>query len=401
MRPAERLCVSRAAPPEALAKIERDLDAITRATRDALGDSLEALVLVGGYARSEGGVIRTATGWQAHNDYDLIASVTGSMRVARRKLSEVARACTERVGVDVDLWPVRPALLDAPPATLFWLDCALGSARILHGRRDRLAHLDLSVRALPLEEGSRLLANRAVGVALSRLAAVSGEAASGQPHDASHDASHDAPNDASPIVVARHVHKAVLAAGDALLIAADAYGPSVAVRADAIADLADAPSIGDPLAVAYRDAAAFRLRPDLWRAPAGVSFDAWVTSTLAHVARAHLAFESWRLGRAIDLASFVRAKTPIFTDLRDTRRLGGWVSWARARRDGVPLPSPRTTSPRERLARAATGLAYGDAHVGAEALALLGIAPAVADVRNADVAREARRRLRALASIAG
>jgi hypothetical protein len=189
------------------------------------------------------------------------------------------------------------------------------------------------------------------------------------------------------------------------LIAADAYARSVAARAEALLALSDAPAIGDALAFAYRDAAEFRLRPDLWRAPDGSTFDAWATTTTALVARAHLAFESWRLGRALDLDAYVsahsNAHTPIFSDLRDTRRLGGWWSWAGARRRGVALPSPRTMPPRERLARAATGLAYGDAHVGAAALALLGIAPAVAPVITVGVAREARRRLRTLAAIAG
>jgi hypothetical protein len=185
-------------------------------------------VLVGGYARAEGGVIRTADGWRAHNDYDLVASVVGSPRCARGALEEVARACAADVGVEVDLWPIAPSTLDAPPPTLFWLDASLGSARLLHGKAGRLSGLSVKTRDVSLEEGSRLLANRAVGVALSRLAFECGDDV-----------------DSAPLVVARHVHKAVLAAGDALLLAADLYAPSVAARADALAMLSSAPHVGD------------------------------------------------------------------------------------------------------------------------------------------------------------
>jgi hypothetical protein len=181
-------------------------------------------------------------------------------------------------------------------------------------------------------------------------------------------------------------------------LAADLYAPSVAARADALAMLSSAPHVGDDFVDAYDDAASFRLRPDQWSSPLGLALGRWARTVCRLVVRAQLGFESWRLGRAIDLEGYVAGEGALVAELRDTHPIGAWAGWLRALRDGVTLPAPIDMHPRERLARAATGLAYGGERVVARSLGWLGITSAET---TPDVAHEARRRLRALAAIAG
>ena len=120
-----------------------------------------------------------------------------------------------------------------------FVDAALRGVRVLAGDPSVVAPLaTLSAADVSLDELRRLLANRATGLALSRLAAAYG--------------GYD------PEAAARHVAKAWFAAGDVVLFRSGTYARRVADRCAALGSLA---SIGSPevtaLAKGYGSAAAW------------------------------------------------------------------------------------------------------------------------------------------------
>jgi hypothetical protein len=326
--------------PRAEARVSRDLSLITAETVTALGSDLEALVLVGSYARGEGGVSETTEGVRAFNDYDLLCVVpAGAMRRARAALPAVAARCEALVGVSVDLWPITAEAIAHAPRTLFWLDAALGGARVLAGTDDVLAPLSgRSVRELPMDEAGRLLANRAAGLALSRLGG----------------------RWASPALWVRHAHKAVLACGDALLLGARVYVPGLSARRDALAAICANDGPHADLPMRYADALAFRRDAGRWSPPHQESLSSWCSSVVTRVSEWHLTFERWRLGTPLDPVGYARWTGAVYPESEELRSLRGRAAALQSALRGVVRG--RIEHPRARLARAAVGLAYADDH---------------------------------------
>lgn len=348
------------AQPDAEARVTRDLAIITDAVRAALGDGLVALLLVGSYARGEGGVIRDAHGVRAFNDYDLVCVVeASSLRQAKQSLPAVAQRCEHACEVSVDLWPITRASLDHAPPTLFWLDVAMGGVAVLDGDRTVLERLGpRGPRTVPLDEAARLLANRAAGLALSRLGG----------------------RWAEPVVLQRHVHKSVLACGDALLLATRQYAPSLSVRSARVRALATAVDGLDALPDAYDDALCFRRDPAQWTPPAGASVPEWGARSVALVSSWHMRLESWRLSTTLDPVTYARFSAPLYAESADTVGPRAWAASARLAmrqwREGSRSSLAALRHPREKLARAAVALAYcDDASLDAQCDAHLGLPP--------------------------
>jgi hypothetical protein len=322
------------------ARVDADLRAITEDTRAALGRDLVGLLLVGGYARGEGGAVEGPRGLAPYNDYDLVAVVGCPPDAARERLARVEARWTEATSVHVDIWPAAPSLVARPPHTLFWLDVGLGGVRVLAGEpRLVAAARRLRPRDVPLSEAARLLANRAVGLALSNLKA--GGATS-------------VDDDAT-----RHVHKAVIAVGDAILLDADRYRGTVRERLEELLRMRAAPGVGEELCAMYAAAAAFRERPDRARIPAGEDPARWYARAVDRIGRWHLAFEARRAGTPLDPAGYALFDGRIFAELPDVGRLRALGSTLRAAsRLGLPF-FPWVGHPRERVARVAAALAYG------------------------------------------
>ena len=325
--------------------MRRDLLRLTVAVDAKLGPDLRALLLVGGYARGEGGAVETPTGFAPYNDYDLIAVMRRGEAAARATLTELGERWTRELGVAVDFWVVSEELAASPPATLFWLDVALGGVRVLSGDP---AVIDgakrLRPRAVPLDEAGRLLANRAVGLALSNLAPCLDQ------------------------VAERHIHKMVLAVGDARLLAADRYHGTVRERRDELARLAPSPAIGPELVEAYAAAAAFRERPDLHHR-GGAELERWYAASRERLARWHLDFEAQRAGTPRTPLGYATVPGRLYGPLPDTSPARAFASALRASlRLHIPL-LPWIGHPRERVARAAVALAYAPCDRAARAVA--------------------------------
>ena len=328
---------SSASPRPMRPRVRRDLDLVTKVAESTFGGELVALLLVGGYARGEGGAMGDDPDAASFNDYDLVAVVRRVDARAVEAARDVSRVATERVGIDVDVWPISVDAMQRPPATLFWLDVALGGVVVLSGSEQILRGArKIDARAVPLEEAARLLVNRATGLALSRLEGAG----------------------VNPLRTAMHVFKAVLACGDARLLASSAYASTVRRRSQRLESLAKARVAPEALADAYRDAADFRLRPHRFVAPRDM--EAWLDTWRVRIAEWHVAFESHRLGTPLTLMDLVRRRAPLYPRRVDGMR-SGLPAALRAVVKGHANLFPYIGHPRERLARASLALAYLDA----------------------------------------
>jgi hypothetical protein len=356
-RPATAVRFTLLGDPGLEARIDAELAQIAEAARSALGGDLIALILVGGYARGEGAAERRYGQLAPHNDYDLLAVVPRVDAPAAFAARQLSDAWSARLGLHVDVTPVPLSRVLRPPPTLFWLDASAGGARVLTGSRGVLEAMPrISPRAVPLEEASRLLMNRAVGLALSRLRGASED----------------------PTVRARHVHKAMLACGDAILLAANAYAGDLAGRRRALERLSPAPAVGREIVDRYEDAIAFR-RDASGAAPRGEESEVWWRRSLAFIGERHLRFEAGRAGTPTTVSAFVEHRGALFPEMPDARAGLAWLSAIRARVAGAAALRPYLGHPRERLARVAAALAYGGDMDRANAATLLGAPPGVDD----------------------
>lgn len=335
-------------------RVRRDLLQISRVVRGTFGARLRCFVLVGGYARGEGAVEMAGTLVLPHNDYDLLVVVAQPDKQDGFRARRAGMLAQESVKVEVDIAIVSEANFLAPPPTLFWLDVSLGGVRWLGGDRRLLERQrPVSPRSVPLDEAGRLLANRAVGLALSRLGGEHGEEQ----------------------VQIRHAHKAVAAAGDALLLAVDRYAPSLRERVAELERFSGMPALSPWLVQAYREALRFREDTAGWRPPEGLSSGAWFEQVLHHIGNFHMAFEAWRVGAPADPIQLAAWPRRLFEQKPDAR-LGDLGAGLRAWLRGLSVIDLRKTAllhPRERLARAAVAIAYRGAAGEESAAGLLGL----------------------------
>jgi hypothetical protein len=228
--PTQRPSARASEPAPLTAAIATAGDAVLR---ELGGAHRGALVLLGSYGANEGVVARDETGF-VHNDLDLALVVGGSLeaRLLRRRCRRAGEVVSRAIGFHVDVHPVSRGELERPRGHWLWADAAVRGVRVLAGDERLVAALGgLGTRSIHPEEFARLLMNRALGLALSRVGFALGEA--------------DEPRRA-----ARHISKAWLAAGDVLLARVDRYAPRLSARAAALRALAE---VGGPVVRAVAD----------------------------------------------------------------------------------------------------------------------------------------------------
>ena len=267
---------------------------LTGDVRRALSGNLVALVLGGGYGRGEGAVVGRGGQERPYNDLDLILIVK-SRPGAGKRLEAVSRHHEEAMGIAVDF---SRALTVGDVASwehrLRWHELYHGhqvldgDPAIVHQHAPRQIALPV-----PLCEASRLLLNRGAGLVWARRVLLGQEPAP------------------DPDFVRRNAYKALLAVGDAYVIAAGVLAPRHEGRLELLRAFVRQfpPSEAALVTSAYASALAFKFEPDSM--PAGSAVAELLDRATALWSAAFLRIESQRHGIAwTDLASYARWSGP-------------------------------------------------------------------------------------------
>jgi hypothetical protein len=263
----------------------QDLARVATGVDSEVGDALRALVLVGEFARAEGGIIELdGEPHAADPGYELLALFKSRPERRQQALSMMAANWSRLLNARVAIRAMAVRDLANPPATRFWF----------HAGRRQLVTLvgdPTLVGAIPRYNASELRADEpalALSEALTALACVTLD-----------------PN-ASDVARLDRMHRAVLACGDAMLLRRGQYADSLRARAEAV----EVTCASAALREGYREAMAFCARPDLWQ-PEGSDVETWLASTRRWLAAWYLDSEAERLGTPRDLLSYVRHLGPL------------------------------------------------------------------------------------------
>lgn len=204
------------------ATLARELPALARSVAALNLSGVAGLALGGGYGRGEGG----AKDGRPYNDLDIFVFSDlpeGRSGEIAGALEPVSREYTDRLGVDVDFTVRVAARLRLDERRLMVQELLRGHEVLSPEGFDlaRWAGLrEYPAAEVPAMEAARLLMNRGMGLAFA-----SGRFLSPQ---------FDPERDGG--FVARNLNKAVLGAGDAVLVARGEYAWSVRERAKRLAD---------------------------------------------------------------------------------------------------------------------------------------------------------------------
>jgi len=124
-------------------------------------NTIESLILVGGYGRGEGGVWRRDGTDTVFNDYDFFLVLKGKVLIEQKKIVEsVTEQLSEKIGIEVDIFTISKKRFVSLPLSLMNYEMKAKS-HIVYGNRDILDELQLyNVNDMPEIEGTRLLLNR-------------------------------------------------------------------------------------------------------------------------------------------------------------------------------------------------------------------------------------------------
>lgn len=241
-------------------------------------DEYRALVLIGGYGRGEGGVERVDGREMPHNNLDFLLIVNDQppteQLLAKAKLEKALAPLADSYGIAMDVATIAASKLEHSPALVMWYDMRFGHKTVLGdaGFVPSLRHFRLS--RIPAWDIRNLLVNRGTLLVINDYLAERGAA--------------DA---AARRLMVKHIMKAVIGYGDALLYFLGGYHWSYLEKQRRMrANTQAFPEFRE----AYDEALEFRFRPD-YAAYEGRDLSAWMDDVRGRLAPQHLVCESKRL----------------------------------------------------------------------------------------------------------
>lgn len=249
------------------------------AVRELLPENkLRSLVLLGGFGRGEGGVIVEDGVERPHNNLDFLLITRGVPETEQRRLHDRMRAAfrplTDRYQIEFDTSVIADTKLERATNLIIWYDMRHGH-RTLLGDPDYVPYLPFTLERIPGWDMRNLLVNRGTLLVINAHLLV-GEL--------------DLNEDMRRLVV-KHIMKALIGYGDALLFFLGAYHWSYAERQRRMAQRKD---VSEAFRRAYDDAMNFRFSPD-YAAYLEQPPEEFLARTIAVVEPVHLRCESLRL----------------------------------------------------------------------------------------------------------
>lgn len=249
----------------------------------------ESVVITGGYGRGEGGVDFSSGQERLHNNLDLVwvtprRQPERDQRI-RQFLNQSSHTLEAEHGVQLDGFIIDAPRLRRLPCLVMLYDMREGH-RVLAGPPNQLKHL-ITYGAKDILPGDirNLLVNRGVLLLINAWLLEQGQ-----------------PSAQLQRQMIRHLIKATIGLGDALLFMRGEYHWSYQEKQRRMDRALDIPSV---IRKQYYRAAQFRFAPD-YTAYEGVDLQAWNSEVLALFKRFHLVFEQWRLGEVFDWGQYAR-----------------------------------------------------------------------------------------------
>ena len=270
--------------PAAEQRIAADQRLIGDAVAALVGDQhFRALVMIGGYARGEGGIAWQQGQPAPYNDYDYFVVVQGLKRSKlsqlQSRLAALAEQLEDQVGVEVDLAILRRESLPTIPPSLMFAEMLWGH-RVVAGAPGVLRDMpDMPISDLPLGEYTRLMLNRGALLLLNQQAIIQ------QPSQREQDRDR----------FIKYLFKATLACGDARLAAAGTYHPLYRVKWQRLQQLPDVPN---ELLQQYEQALTAKFYPDS-KQFANIDLIPWQQHTINLWCESLHILESQRLGKPV------------------------------------------------------------------------------------------------------
>ena len=234
---------------EAEARMAMDQSIIGAYVEDAIpGNHFEALVLMGGYGRGEGGYSLKDGKPAPYNDYDYFVVVKNMNRKESRELQQLLLDLGHRlsviVDVEVDLAVLRSENLSTAQFSLMNAEMKWGH-RVIAGNQEILDRMPaMPFDKLALGEFTRLMNNRGALLLMNTRKLGTGESLDAQERE----------------IFFKYLFKAVLACGDALLAIEGAYHPSYVEKGKRMLTLKKSP--GKSFISLYELAVAQKFQPE-------------------------------------------------------------------------------------------------------------------------------------------
>lgn len=215
---------------------------------EAVGSNLLAIVLTGGYGRSEGGIVVENGIEKPYNDLDLVPIIESYDYELNDKLMPVSQKYAEKLNIHVDFSrPLTPSMIKNLPHKLMWQDVLNGHI-VLYGDQEifKANMPSYMKKPLPVIEASHLLLNRGAGLIWST-AILEGHIKKEEDD-----------------FVRRNYYKAALAIGDALLIFFNSHQTSYRGRDDLLRKLLPTVKVSNSqiLQSLYEKSLQFKFSPD-------------------------------------------------------------------------------------------------------------------------------------------
>jgi len=358
--------------------IEQRLELLLKMVGERLAVALpphdcRAVVLIGGYGRGEGGVVRVDGEERPHNNLDLLLIAEAKAHGRQSQLKAAAEMAVAplavEAGIGIDIGTTSTRALAWSSCLVMWYDMRFGHRTVL-GDADYVPGLKrFTVERIDRRDIRALIVNRGTLVIINRLIAATGDSRHRQ-------------------AMIRHVMKAIIGYGDALLFVRGKYHWSYVEKR---ARMATCMEVSADFRSLYDRAAGFRFEPNYaeWD---DVDIAAWTSALVPLLGEAHRQVEAYLLKglRGWDVYGERLCQAAAMAGLSDLRMgLAALRNMVRSR--ACPLPMGwkarfgwRCLSASGRLAAAFPGVLYDDAGHAAKAAsaAILSVSDS-ADLTNA------------------
>lgn len=264
-----------------------------------------ALVLIGGYGRGEGGVERVGDEARPHNNLDFLLITKGLSRGGQEQLrgdvDEALEPLRDASGVGIDFSTISLTKLRRSPSLVMWYDMRFGHRTVLGDAEFVPSLKQFSLDKIPGWDVRNLLVNRGTLLVIN---------------DLMNDLA--VPADASARTMVKHIMKAIIGYGDALLFFLGRYHWSYAEKQRR---MRAAREVSEGFRDLYEEAISFRFRPD-YADYLGRDAKQWMDRLRPELAEVHMRCEEMRLGRYnLDWPQYLAAA------LRESL----WCDWHRPR----------------------------------------------------------------------